>query len=231
MVAPDVAATTTDIEACAKAIDATPCGDGFDPDDVAACRWIGKRAAGKSCGVNAQCASGFCDKRPPSSECGTCGPLPGEGEECPADRCARGLRCAPPGKCVKMIAIGAACDGSAPCASGGYCVAKKCVAPAKLGEKCDPLHVTAPGCAELVTCDVATKRCRASTLAQLGETCGLVGADLRPCTRAWCEAHGTEGKCLARVADGYSCKTSESCVVPAACIRGACRLPDPGGCR
>jgi hypothetical protein len=231
LVAPDVASSVADIESCAHAIDATPCGASFDPDDVAECRWHGKRDAGTACGVNAQCASGFCDKRPPSSECGTCGKLPVAGEDCPADRCAPGHKCVAPGKCVKLVALGAACDGSAPCASGGTCVARKCIAPARIGDACDPLGRVGPGCTEMITCDTKSKRCRAPALAQVGEVCGLVGTELRPCTHAWCEAHGAEGKCLARVADGDACTTSESCTVPAACIRGACRLPDPRACR
>jgi hypothetical protein len=233
LVAPDVASSVPDLDACARAVDATPCGNGFDPDDVAPCRWRGKRALGAACGVNAQCASGFCDKRPPSSECGTCGALPTAGEACPAERCAPGHKCiasAGARTCVKLVPIGAACDGGAPCASSGACVGK-CVAPARIGEKCDPLAKSGPGCAEMMGCDLKTKRCRAPTLARLGDTCGLVGTDLRPCTRSWCEAHGEEGTCLARVPDGDACTSSESCTVPAACVRGACRLPDPSACR
>jgi hypothetical protein len=232
LAAPDVSSTVADIQACARAIDATSCGDGgFDPDSVVACRWVGARAGGRTCGVNAQCASGFCDKRPPSSECGTCAPLPHAGEPCPAERCASGNKCVAPGRCVALAPIGGACDAATPCASGGYCVARKCVAPARLGEKCDPLARTAAGCAEMITCDTRTKICRPPALANAGEMCGLVGTELRACTRAWCEAAGEGGRCVPRRADGATCTTSEACVVPATCVRGSCNLPDPASCK
>lgn len=231
LVAPDVASTVAEVQACANAINATSCGDGFDPDSVAECRWVGARANGGACGVNAQCTSGFCDKRPPSSECGTCAALPQAGEACPAERCAPGHKCVAPGKCMKLVAIGAACDASTPCASSGYCLGKKCVAPAHLGDKCDPLGRGGPGCSEMITCDTKTKICRPPTLANVGEPCGLVGTELRACTRSWCEAHGEGGKCIARVAEGGTCTTSEACVVPATCVSGTCKMPNPAGCR
>ncbi len=231
LVAPDVVTTVAEVQACANAINATPCGDGFDPDAVAECRWIGARQNGKACGVNAQCTSGFCDKRPPSSECGACAPLPQPGDACPAERCAPGSKCVAPGKCVKLVPIGAACDASTPCAASGYCIGKKCVAPVHLGDKCDPVGRAGPGCSEMITCDTKTKICRPPTLASAGEPCGLVGTELRACTRAWCEAHGESGKCIPRVAEGASCTTSEACVVPATCVRGTCKMPDPASCR
>lgn len=231
LAAPDVGSGVAELQACAKAVTATSCGDNFDPDDVVECRWKGLRPNGKACGVNAQCTSGFCDKRPPSSECGTCAALPLAGEACPAERCAPGLRCVPPGKCVQPVAIGAACNGSIPCASGGACVGRVCVAPAKLGEKCDPLGRSGPGCGEMITCDAKTKRCRPPTIASVGEACGLIGTELRPCTRAWCEAHGESGKCLPRSADGAACASNEACVIPATCVGGTCKMPDPASCR
>lgn len=85
----------------------------------------------------------FCD---PSG--GTCTPLPGPGEPCPANQCAPGLHCV--GTCEPLPTAGEPCSGA--CAPGLFCdPVDGCQPPSAEGEACIP-----DGCAPGLHCAQGT---------------------------------------------------------------------------
>src|SRR5262249_35136031 len=149
--------------------------------------------------------------------------------------------------CAVPIAQGGPCDKLNPCRSGLSCVsppmmAKGTCQPAgsKVGDACDPLQQTAPGCDRDLGlyCHPMTLMCTAVMFAMAGQPGGLVNNGETGCLAgAACivPAGQKSGTCVAPATDGSACDTQAGppCLKPSRCITGGmgtagvCTLPDP----
>lgn len=109
------------------------------------------------------CAEGQGYCAPP----GRCEPLPGEGQECVASLCAKGLRC-DEGTCRKPRGLGEACERERQCQEGLWCQEGKCAKPhiEKPFTKCADPSV----CGQNLFC-VATMRRACAARPKVGEPC------------------------------------------------------------
>ena len=196
--------------ACNKALGAQTCDQWRFGGNIEACAIPpGSRQVGAPCADWAQCATSYCqftlDPNTGSfADCGVCAPLPGEGEECPTDDCATGLRCveAVPGekRCTRSIPEGAACrlEGEDLCWRATVCVQDVCTRPLAAGA----------ACVRREQCD-GDLRC-------VNGACGPALAEGAAC-RSEDESCGTGLGCLNDVCtpkkpEGASCTTDEECL-------------------
>jgi hypothetical protein len=185
-----------------------------------------------TCGENLQCQSTFCKRQ---GSCGVCAPRVGAGASCSGDdQCAHDLVCAS-GSCVAPGEANASCDDKTPCRADLYCKAGLCSAKAGPGESC---ATTDQACdvTRGVGCNPFTHICQNIRVGKKGDPCGLVAGTL-----VVCEASGscdgstltTSGTCTAAAGDGEACgaqAAGRSCLPPATCANGICRLPASGSC-
>ncbi len=240
-------ATPSRMDQCAKELATATCTDAFANNLPASCTpQPGTLVDGTGCGDDAQCQSTICLKKGEDT-CGVCGKQPSVGSSCTGggflgnNPCGRGLTCAN-GTCVKQLAKGASgCDSkTAPCQGGLSCASGTCVDAATEGQKCDSSGATAPDCNILIGlfCNPTTKVCQKFKNAKAGEACGVVGGtDYAFCVGgSFCKTSGTtppSGTCLAAAADGGACdsKNGPTCLAPARCTSGLCKLPDAWACK
>ena len=241
--APDAQGSTATFAACRASIAAAPC-DGIEPHGPPRC-WFGpgKRAAGKACSVDTQCAGRFC-KAEFGKPCGVCAAVATSGEPCSSGQCedglacvfdkpAKGMRCRAPapvgGDCTTAAGAESACGYDLGC-NGATCAA----ASTKAGDPCAPT-----GCdhARGFTCSQATQKCVAITMKAPGASCsmnGMGGSDWSECHDGLCLNQNDmgNGTCKAYAADGAPCKAWEGpgCRHPATCRADKCVLPPNLAC-
>jgi len=250
--APDIGNTTAHVSGCASAFPLESCTDWWDGANVDACRSPeGARPGGSECGINSQCASGFCSIGL-TNACGTCADTPRAGDPCTqASNCQYGMHCAAPapgafGVCVMRGVVGEACDDLVPCEGGLACIglssgASGVCRPAQTtaGAACDT--ESGPGCDSELYLYCTSGTCQPELLVPPGEACG----DLGPVGYGRCEAGGVcvfsdgLGTCVAPAADGDPCdiRIGPPCLAPARCVTpegsssGTCWFPDPASCQ
>jgi hypothetical protein len=236
--APSVTETPARASDCAKAVNATACGDLLAKKSIDKCiPSPGGVTDGGACGDPEQCASGFCAYAT-DSLCGVCSAVPKPGDACINLQCGREMTCVL-GKCQKPGVLGDTCSSrDQPCAPGLSCFSGKCVKGGGPGATCDDVEVDAPNCdlTQGVACNKATKVCQKLLEAKAGETCGLSGSDYKVCVAgAICKvaAGSFSGTCVAPAADGAACSAGSDgpgCLQPAYCIGGVCKLADAKSC-
>jgi hypothetical protein len=223
--APGARATVPALTQCARALDTAACGDVVSGAAVAACFPAGSRADSQPCGINTQCASGYCQLK--GARCGMCRPRAAASASCDPQedgQCQRGLVCT--GTCVKPGAVGAACTDARPCQALLRCGAGVCVVPSPAGapcagDECNDLI----GLACIKPAGASRGTCQAMKLVAAGERCGMVSTAIAVCsTSATC---GSDSRCVAPAADGQPCA---GCLYPAVCADGACRVPASTAC-
>jgi hypothetical protein len=214
----DESMTASQLDACALALEARPCGAAEVPS---ACLVTpGPRGAGAACDADGQCASASCaytirgdaDGGPSISSCGTC---------------------------AAPLALGAACaEGQGACPSGAACNVTASQPTCTLivllgaGAACDDaVH----RCASGLVCDAVTRKCTGRpppravlplAWSAIGATCG----EDAPCLVGAC---GLDGHCPRVLADGAPCEPSDTtatCDTFARCTRGTCRLEYSAPC-
>ncbi|MBI2389585.1 MAG: VCBS repeat-containing protein [Deltaproteobacteria bacterium] len=205
----------------AGACQSSSCGDGLknggetDIDCGGVCAAGGKTcAAGRSCGIDGDCASAFC-----------------KASVCAVSSCTDGLKhgtetdidCG--GTCPTKCAIGKGCTASTDCAtgvcSGGKCSAPSCSDGVKNGtETATDCGGGCPGCADLSAClvnaDCTSRYCSSGSCAVATCTDGVsdgkeTGID---CGGGTCPACGT----------GNPCSVGSDCV-GGVCTAGTCAAP------
>lgn len=222
--------TVARLNACAAGYASGTCDDYFAPGGPPACRpQAGTLADGAACANSNQCQSAHCSAA--LNGCGTCTKVGAVGDACSVNRpCGLGLDCTA-AKCALPAQKGEACGtGQGACGTGLYCSAGKCAATLQKGEACTMLTGECDANQGLY-CDPLTRKCAAYTLAAAGATCGAF--------TTVCEAGGTCGgpaatrKCVAAAADGAQCNAFQgpSCMDPAACTGGTCKVFDPATCK
>ena len=215
---------------------------------------------GSACGANGQCAGGVCvpSQTPnPSSEvkCGQCASFLPVGSACsfssypPCDPatsdcdgttcvafiphggacpqsgtyCAPGDECSAEGKCDTVPTLDQSCNVD--CNGPYQCTNGKCVAGAAQGEACG-----ATQCQPGLACNPQTMQCNPLPPAKAGETCGFQGSSVACDTGLICSL--ATQTCIAPVPLGGTCTVGAfQCSAFAACIDGACAIPDYSACK
>jgi hypothetical protein len=242
-------ATPAAVIACAKAYGAEACPDLESRIVPPECAFKGAKAIGEPCGIDTQCASGFCTAS--ASECGQCA-VPPKAE----DRCVTTPDCGNVGDlvcvrnhCALRQAKGAPCSAIDRCAPGLSCLVSdagafgKCVDAAKAGEACDPASAAAPDCDRSLSLYCGAGRtCVHPQVASSGQVCGnLDGFGFQPCMAGGACVSldgGPTGTCVMPVEEGQPCSVSAGplCIGPAVCVRNAgsperCVYVDPSTCK
>lgn len=229
-------ATATQYESCAGDLGGTSCEDLLDRNLPKSCQTVaGTLADGSPCGVDAQCTNRLC-RIANGQTCGVCSSLAAAGGACTADsQCDVGLKCSS-GSCVAFGAAGASCNDTHPCKATLYCNdAGTCAAPGEAGAACTTVGLV--GCDLLAGLWCApSKVCTKLDSAAAGKPCGLIDSNYTICTGGSTCRMATgqvSGTCEAPAADGAACDDAKgpTCLAPATCANGLCRIDDATACK
>lgn len=241
--APDVSVTQYSLVRCAQEISTQSCADIIDRREPDACNPMGLRREGKNCGGHLQCATGYCALA--GETCGSCQAKRGVGEACANDAaCVAGLHCGQKGKCVRRSGLGESCSGeNQECGTLLACLGGKCSLPVAAGGACtntnDCTRAAGQTCTSTLGVALALPlaQCRASVLGVPGTVC-REGDNLT----SYCAGGQTNClkddagvyRCVAPALDGQTCgakANGRSCVMPALCVAGTCRLGPASTCQ
>ena len=216
------------IGACASTLAGLSCEGWEQRVDVAFCSApAGKLGTGAPCLDGYQCSSRVCFLDA-GGVCGTCQAALHAGDGCrlPMD-CPSGTTCSGY-KCVAAAKTGEPCDAEHACAGTLLCSEGKCVSSPGVGEPC-----AAGVCNNKLglNCDAASGLCEGLTLAGEGEACGAVGTE-----QVYCSGKGSctsQHVCTSPAPEDRPCdeKQGPTCEVPAVCMSGWCKVPDPAACQ
>jgi hypothetical protein len=206
---------------CADGIAAQSCDDWFDGVTPPGCAGVGLVADGGSCSSGYQCASAYCSL--PTTGCGRCARAPGLNEQCVEGQCPNGLICNGSSYCVVPGARGARCSADAPCRPSLGCRSGFCAPRADVGANCFTLDDCNFPHAAL--CNTNIGRCVQVTT---GSMC-RVNPDYSVVACSASYFCRPDGGCVAPAADGAACsdQTGPSCLTPARCVDGRCKLYVP----
>jgi hypothetical protein len=230
--------------ACITAeFDPAACSDDALDKPIDAC-WTyatGTGAASATCDLDAECASGRCERTcggdaccPGTCAAGTAAPLH-LGDTCEIDDGSGGkafLACvdsacsAHTGLCAAYAELGESCGGGARCKPGSHlaCDGTSCVTAPGAGDACST--------AGDVTCDLGNERCLTPSDEDTDGTCIALGLSGAACTRdAQCEdAYRCDGThCVDRAHLGEACTETADCMDRGYCDGTACVAPLPVG--
>jgi hypothetical protein len=204
--------TPASVEACASALDLSPCELPAGP--LVACNFEGSLPGGAACNEGFQCQGGRCEEPPLFSPGGQVSPF----------------TC---GTCAPFSAVGQAC-GPAGCASDAICLMTPitetvtettytCVATVQgdVGAECDDLSSSI--CKVGLYCTAQTGRC--TMLADAGASCGEAAGPLG--AAGGCSAPlscvGLPGMATCSIgASGAFCLTDVDCSPGLGCVPGPC---------
>jgi hypothetical protein len=240
-VAPSLAAngtgaTSAQYESCSKDLSAASCDDVLSRNLPQSCQTVaGTLANGAACGEDSQCTGKFCNTGT-NQTCGACSTLAAAGGTCTSDNgCDYGLACNG-GVCSAYASAGATCDTTHVCKTTLACLNGTCATSLEAGATC--AAVGGPGCDTLkgLYCNLS-KVCATYAFASAGQPCGIVNGS----TYTACAAGGfckgatglTAGTCVATAADGAACDATAgpTCLAPAVCTGGVCKITDPSSCK
>jgi hypothetical protein len=120
---------------CGDALAAMTCEEWFDGVTPPACDTTGTLPEGAVCATGVQCSTDLCNLG--NDLCGTCIKAPGPNQRCHQGNCAEGLVCNPNDTCVAPGALGAACDPNTPCRGSLGCNGGRCARLAAVGAACN----------------------------------------------------------------------------------------------
>jgi hypothetical protein len=235
---PGSGVTAATLEACASALDASPCQ--FPDGPPTACNFQGSLPGGGGCADSIQCQGGYCSGQqsltPEGPDgpvtCGRCAPLAAVGQVCNSAGCPPIALCIttetsapePTYTCVAISqgGVGAPCDDlTAACRTGLYCAAEtgSCQALRPAGATCGvgpgwPGGCAAPfGCGPSLTCVSAPDG--GPCLGDFECASGLGCIPSGPCSnpaRFGCSAIGACAP-ISWVNPGQPCSDSARCLV------------------
>jgi len=181
-------------------------------------RLPGARALGESCTFDEQCGGGFC-ARELDSACGTCVPPRVTDAACIGGACGEALVCNTANQCTMPGGLGASCGPNAPCERLLFCDVDRCAPKRNVGDPCAGLGQCDPYA--VATCSESF-RCRAATVAKLGEPCSFTATALTLCEAP---ARCINDRCASAKREGESCTSAHECDgFGAECLRGRCVL-------
>ncbi|MEO6419949.1 MAG: hypothetical protein ABIP39_11105, partial [Polyangiaceae bacterium] len=124
---------------------------------------------------------------------------------------------------------------------GLACYQQKCVTGGSVGADCDFAGSTNPPCSLLsgAVCDATSKKCVELMLASAGGACGFVNGQIVACQAGnYCKTVASTpgmGTCAPQAAEGGGCSDDSSkgpsCMAPAKCDTGVCKVADPSTCK
>jgi hypothetical protein len=241
--------TIAALEACASALDISPCDEAPPPE---ACSFFGSLPGGSSCADSIQCQSGYCAGQQVETidgpltplTCGSCapgvvvlGPEAGAGAACDNGGCQAGLFCSPQASlCQPLEDAGARCCCQGVCAGPSVCdgtdgVNNTCLSLAD-GGACNEDLECSPGlgcilgeCSPAVTWASAGQPCNQAVRCIFG---GCSSMDSPP-------DGGWAGTCSTFIADGQPCAVDPFSPPPcdpfSECFEGTCMPIDNETCQ
>jgi len=225
--------TRASIAQCADGLAKVACNDWLVGTLGDACYPPGSLENGAPCGLRAQCASYLC-KKTDFDACGTCRPLPGEGDACPDGQCKRGFVCDGYSRCRSLQPERGPCIDDRSCEAGLACTpGGTCWKAAKTGEECDASWSAGSGC-DLRAGDACIAGvCKKSPRGAQDAPCKKRG----DCAGGYCDP--TTSKCVRLKSIGERCDASIKfggvCLYPGECIsrdgEGVCEMPDLSKCK
>jgi hypothetical protein len=147
-----------------------------------------------------------------------------------------GLVCTSELVCRVPSALDAACAERQPCAFPWTCSNARCSAALVAGAACDPVGDRCDRYAGLACGGLASSTCNRWLVASAGQACGNTPAGWAECGaagRCRVAAGAAMGTCDSHAADGGACAegtAGPTCLSPARCVGGVCRLPVAGEC-
>jgi len=187
-------------------------------------------APGGSLSVDEPCISGYqCASKAcyldAQGVCGVCQPTAGVGDpcrqsmECPATSACVGYHC------LKTMALGEECGSGRPCAGQLLCLSGTCQQSPALHDPC--IENT---CNNRLATECVQGVCEPLETAATGQACGLINGKTVYCGRGTCSSQGV---CVAPVPEGRPCQDSSgpTCLQPAVCVDGWCKIPQPSMCQ
>jgi hypothetical protein len=179
--------------------------------------WVGQVATGDQCFFTFECAN------PGTQFCGanqTCVALPGDGQPCSPQGCAKGTACNGT-TCRALQAAGGPCTSTQSCETDLFCDFSQ---PTPM---CEPLQDGGQPCTGGQSCKSGV--CNPGTCANTGQSCFTSANCSRHCSNNnnFC---GTDGDCGAghcsittgQTCFSQTCPASETCVFPNTCVPGSC---------
>ena len=146
---------------------------------------------------------------------------------CGAGDCGATLECSDSGTCQLPSVVGGPCGANQPCKAGSYCAGAQCAAQVELNGACQ----VAAACAGQKGFACVQQRCQAIRFAPPGQACGLASSILCQGSSECNIQQGTMGTCSKVANDNAACGgAAGSCLAPADCISGLCKIPTGGEC-
>lgn len=232
LTSPGVNETASRVVSCANALTMLSCERYAEVD-----RWPeactpppGQLADGAPCIVAAQCQGSACDITARAA-CGVCKTVSRIGGVCTDENdCLNYMPCVN-GVCAPHPILGEPCDGAARyCVGGSVCRDLDangvgiCARPSPAGTRCDPGQPDICDYAQGYYCDQFAKTCdKGEALGKIGERCV---AQTCPFV-AFCDL---DDICHPKPREGRPCDPNNSCMTPARCIDGICKIRDPAVC-
>ncbi len=195
------------------------------------CGFSGNLPAGATCRLDQQCAGGRCTSA--GSKCGSCEATLDDGASCGvADKelpCRPGSACRAK-VCTRDPKLDERCEPNREaCQFGLECRVDTCVSPYPGGDACSPARCRASAGS------VCTSRgqCEALEVALTDGGCGNIEGASTPNPTVCLAEHACvnlndfgRGRCRRRALDGEACEDfgGSTCLFPAACIAGTCRV-------
>jgi hypothetical protein len=216
--------TAAMLGACTTQLGTAAC-DAFFYGTVAACAFKGVRDDGYGCASDWQCRSGLC-RRVLDQNCGACAPPLPEGGTCADESdCAANLECSDSAVCKSPSGAGMPCSEAQPCRVGTYCQNGSCAEQvAQAGAACQ--EASACSGQKGLFCNTGARMCAAFKVARSGEACGAEAGGAICGASSECRPRDDRFVCSMVARDGETCGTEgASCLLPAACIAGTCRIP------
>jgi hypothetical protein len=230
--APDSVSSAAGLASCTSALPDLSCHALLENAMPATCRLAdGVRLNGQSCSSHTQCASTRC-ARAANMACGTCTTLALADQPCAASGdCSSGLVCSA-GVCRAPAALGASCDAAHPCAYPLSCARGSCATALAANAPCQWDADRCDRYAGLV-CG-SSNTCMPWRNASAGQPCASAASGWAVCSAgASCSSTAADGGvCEAPVSDGSACRADAgpSCLAPALCIAGVCKIESPAVC-
>jgi len=231
---PGVNETTSRVVACANTLTALSCEryDDFDRWPETCTAPPGQLPDGAPCIVPAQCQGSACEITSRAA-CGVCKTVSRLGGACTDETncfnfmpCVNGVCSAHPVKGEPCDGIGRYCFGPTVCRDLDANGIGKCGTPSPAGTACDPNEPDICDFTNAYYCDQVTMTCTKGEKARkVGEMC----VDLPICNFvSYCDF---DGFCRLNPREGMGCGANNTCLTPARCIDGVCKIRNAAVCK
>ena len=231
VIAPGTMLMPAMVMACASQMTPSSC-ELFTYKGIAACNFRGRRGDGTGCADNWQCTSGICS-RGKGVNCGACSRELGMNAPCGDNDCGATLECSDNKICQIPSAVGGPCSAAQPCKAGAFCNGAQCAAQVEMANGACQVNAACAGHKGLAC---VQQRCTPIRFVASGQACGgggeLANSILCQGSSECSIQQGNAGTCSMVAADGAACggAAGTSCLAPADCISGFCKIPSGAEC-